>query len=479
MLTLSINIDSQSDTSSRVEVLWRTMLSNTYNNTHPAPETVRHIFFTYFARGLARIFAWEETQSRYQSEESVSTSISALQPESRDNLPIRASNTGTANTNDSERDTTRWQRMTSSFLALLALEPPLSPFTPTEFEDLLSAAVSQELEVSTSTGGSDPFRPSSSAIAQYRTTYSDFERELRYTGNSRRLFRTRKGFLGIGSQSLRRGDEVWVLGGAGTPMVLRRREREEGIGTGSVGHQLAQDGAAGKDKEVVSETAARKFEGELEAENENNDKAGAQDNNKEKGNNNSDNRDIDAGEQPVKTDVDVDADEGDASAGDKAATETEVPARQEKEEWEDWSEDENNPDHEKTNEPQEKAVPVLHENLRHDGDSTSELEREGEGKINKKDELTSSRPLSVPQDETPGPEQEGETQTNSTEIVTEIRTKTEPDMSRIHAPLRQSQDVDWRWNPYSLIGEAYVHGAMHGEGVRGVEQEDLVRIVLE
>jgi hypothetical protein len=40
----------------------------------------------------------------------------------------------------------------------------------------------------------------------------------------RRLFRTRRGYLGIGSQEVRLGDEVWVVPGGKTPFVLRKLE---------------------------------------------------------------------------------------------------------------------------------------------------------------------------------------------------------------------------------------------------------------
>lgn len=42
-------------------------------------------------------------------------------------------------------------------------------------------------------------------------------------GKNRRLFRTRDGYLGTGARSLRAGDEVWILHGAGVPFVLRMR----------------------------------------------------------------------------------------------------------------------------------------------------------------------------------------------------------------------------------------------------------------
>lgn len=60
-----------------------------------------------------------------------------------------------------------------------------------------------------------------------RSTYAPIElaqlqHELDMTsGSSRRVFRTKGGLLGAGLRSLKPGDEVWVLGGAMVPMVLR------------------------------------------------------------------------------------------------------------------------------------------------------------------------------------------------------------------------------------------------------------------
>ncbi|KAF7945006.1 uncharacterized protein EAE97_005639 [Botrytis byssoidea] len=56
--------------------------------------------------------------------------------------------------------------------------------------------------------------------------FSCLEREIEAANDSRTLFRTRKGYLGIGAQSLRPSDEVWVLAGASVPFILRRGEDE-------------------------------------------------------------------------------------------------------------------------------------------------------------------------------------------------------------------------------------------------------------
>ena len=51
----------------------------------------------------------------------------------------------------------------------------------------------------------------------------NFERLIAAYSFYRRLFLTRKKYLGLGSQSLRRGDELWVLSGLNAPTILRRQ----------------------------------------------------------------------------------------------------------------------------------------------------------------------------------------------------------------------------------------------------------------
>jgi hypothetical protein len=46
----------------------------------------------------------------------------------------------------------------------------------------------------------------------------------------KRLFRTSNGFLGMGSRRVRSGDEVWLIGGAPTPFLLRPVSGQDGVG---------------------------------------------------------------------------------------------------------------------------------------------------------------------------------------------------------------------------------------------------------
>jgi hypothetical protein len=52
--------------------------------------------------------------------------------------------------------------------------------------------------------------------------------ELTYPGTSRRVFRTARGYLGIGRAGLQVGDEIWLLYGASVPFIVRRSDTFKG-----------------------------------------------------------------------------------------------------------------------------------------------------------------------------------------------------------------------------------------------------------
>ncbi|KAL1628632.1 hypothetical protein SLS56_005741 [Neofusicoccum ribis] len=56
-----------------------------------------------------------------------------------------------------------------------------------------------------------------------------FASRLGCTGASRRLYRTARGFVGLGPQSLRKGDQVWMVLGARVPFVFRRNLTRPGL----------------------------------------------------------------------------------------------------------------------------------------------------------------------------------------------------------------------------------------------------------
>jgi len=159
---------------SQFDIFWRTLLADAYGGQHPAPASFAHTYFDYMTRALARIFVFDEGQD----------------PNLNPALPRR------------------WIEMTLACQAIFKDQPSGHQFCVEEFENQLAAAIEQELVV-----GQDP---------NYWALFGGYEQELRYTQNMRRLFLTQEGYFGCGPQALAVDDEVWILGGADTPMVLRK-----------------------------------------------------------------------------------------------------------------------------------------------------------------------------------------------------------------------------------------------------------------
>ena len=59
----------------------------------------------------------------------------------------------------------------------------------------------------------------------------DFDQTFVYFYRGRLLYRTKRGYLGLGPWSVRPGDEVWVISGARTPFVLRKSSSDESSDT--------------------------------------------------------------------------------------------------------------------------------------------------------------------------------------------------------------------------------------------------------
>lgn len=57
--------------------------------------------------------------------------------------------------------------------------------------------------------------------------FDDMSEAFRLAYSCRRLFRTEKNYLGIAAESLKPGDEIWVLAGAAVPLILRPAENGE------------------------------------------------------------------------------------------------------------------------------------------------------------------------------------------------------------------------------------------------------------
>ena len=159
---------------SRLDVLWRTLTTNTYSRKHPAPAECGGLFIDYILNLQIRhrLRPWSSHDSEFQPH---LTPLSTL-------------------TNPDWR-------------GLLESEPKESPYNLSFYRDRLTALMENMLS-------SDSYTPIGLALLHH-----DIENG---SGRMRRLFRTHeKMFLGTGAKSLRVGDEVWILGGGKVPYILR------------------------------------------------------------------------------------------------------------------------------------------------------------------------------------------------------------------------------------------------------------------
>jgi hypothetical protein len=63
--------------------------------------------------------------------------------------------------------------------------------------------------------------PASEEKKKLDRDFDDITESFRVAYSCRRLFRTKKNYLGIAAESVEKGDAVWVLAGAAVPLVLR------------------------------------------------------------------------------------------------------------------------------------------------------------------------------------------------------------------------------------------------------------------
>lgn len=157
---------------SRVEVLWRTLTTDTYNKTYPAPSHTGFLFIDYILNLQIRhrLTPWSSSDEFQPHHSPLSDSI---YPE--------------------------WR-------TLLQLEPIESPYNYRSYKQRLATVVESMFN--------GKYSPIGLAQLQHEFDQSG--------GTKRRLFKTRIGYLGTGPRSLRQDDEVWILNGGGAPFVLRR-----------------------------------------------------------------------------------------------------------------------------------------------------------------------------------------------------------------------------------------------------------------
>lgn len=156
---------------SRVEILWRTLTTDIYAHTYPAPSHAGSLFIDYILNLQIRhrLMPWSSSEQFQPHHSPLSESI---YPE--------------------------WR-------TLLSLEPPGSPYCLDAYKARLTTVVESMFN--------GTYSPIELAQLQHELDQSG--------GKKRRLFTTRGGFMGTGPRSLKAGDEVWVLHRGGLPFVLR------------------------------------------------------------------------------------------------------------------------------------------------------------------------------------------------------------------------------------------------------------------
>lgn len=156
---------------SRIEILWRTLTTDIYAHTYPAPLEAGSLFIDYILNLQIRhrLMPWSSADEFQPHHSPLSESI---YPE--------------------------WR-------TLLKLEPSDSPYSLTKYTERLTTVVESMFN--------GTYSPIGLAQLQHELDQSG--------GKNRRLFKTRRGFMGTGPRSLRLGDEVWVLHRGGLPFVLR------------------------------------------------------------------------------------------------------------------------------------------------------------------------------------------------------------------------------------------------------------------
>jgi hypothetical protein len=175
-LTLALNMpypdpSKRGKCPSRVEILWRTLTTDVYAHTHPAPLAVGSLFIDYILNLQIRhrLTPWSSSDAFQPHHSPLSDSI---YPE--------------------------WR-------TLLGLEPSGSRYSLAKYQKRLASVVESMFDGS--------YSPIELAQLQHELDQSG--------GKKRRVFKTRGGYLGTGPRSLRQGDEVWILHRAGMPFVLR------------------------------------------------------------------------------------------------------------------------------------------------------------------------------------------------------------------------------------------------------------------
>jgi Heterokaryon incompatibility protein (HET) len=242
----------------RVEAFWRTLIAdlNPIDNEHPAPASLGQAFRYTITVPYALVL----TETHYQGplsrhDEHKPSTTAALQamapllqlattsPLASTLIPPLTEIIDQANRHICIYDMETKLAAAAAAAAAAAESTTSTTPPPADTEDLTVAAATALLESTTQ------------AMRAQELRCVPFARQLRRIFTGRRLFRTERGFLGIGPLSLREGDQVFVLAGGRVPFVLRDAGvvgNAVGAGAGaqvgemSRGERGKEDGVGGK-----------------------------------------------------------------------------------------------------------------------------------------------------------------------------------------------------------------------------------------
>ena len=180
----------------RVEVLWRTLVADTYNGQHPAPGECGQQFMAHVSAIAGRVL---DTKRQERRESSRVLNVRLWKGRIRHGFQKAFKGMTDA---DLDARIGPWCRLFDSELGY------------SEYN--CQCFIDKFMKVTDMDDFTDYLRWSQ-AFARFRS-------ESNQAFGRRRLMRTGGGLLGLGPTHMREGDEVWVLAGAKTPVVLRKLE---------------------------------------------------------------------------------------------------------------------------------------------------------------------------------------------------------------------------------------------------------------
>lgn len=216
----------------RVEALWRTMIGDYFQGTYPAPATAGFGFsdwvLTHIHESIHMCGLMEDHYEAVGAEAASprKKAFEAAQKRKQDiHLKLLADEYGGYLCYDCtvEFCDEKYQAVDEVYrkeFADMSFVPAVAPVRYLQDGYRLKALSRCSHNWMTSGCPTPVFRCPNLTDVEYErmTAFEDRMREVR---NGRRMFRTKKGLLGMGPKSIREGDEIWILLGTKVPFVLR------------------------------------------------------------------------------------------------------------------------------------------------------------------------------------------------------------------------------------------------------------------